>query len=93
MKTINEFIKEIEGSEALQKEFEAIKDKDAAAAFLKKYDVDATVKDFTDAITPEGEITDDEATAAAGGVYRNPNTRRPNDDTHIKAPRANGNYV
>ena len=68
MKTINEFIKEIEDSEALQKEFEAIKDKDAAAAFLKKYDVDATVKDFADAITPEGEITDDESTAAAGGV-------------------------
>jgi hypothetical protein len=68
MKTIEEFIKEIEGSKALQKEFETISDKDAAAAFLKKYDVDATVKDFADAITTEGEITDDEATAAAGGV-------------------------
>jgi hypothetical protein len=38
MKTIQDFIKEIEGSAALQDELKAIKDKDAAAAFLKKYD-------------------------------------------------------
>ena len=52
----------------IRKEFETISDKDAAAAFLKKYDVDATVKDFADAITPEGEVSDDEAAAAAGGA-------------------------
>lgn len=39
------------------------------------------------------ELTDEEVADIAGGVYRNPNTRRPNDDTHIKAPKANGNYV
>lgn len=39
------------------------------------------------------ELTDEEVENVAGGVYRNPNTRRPNDDTHIKAPKAKGNYV
>ncbi len=39
------------------------------------------------------ELTDEEVDNVAGGVYRNPNTRRPNDDTHIKAPKAKGNYV
>ena len=39
------------------------------------------------------ELTDEEVADIAGGVYRNPNTRRPNDDTHIKAPKAKGNYV
>ncbi len=97
MKTIEEFIRQIESSAALQDELKAIKDKDALAAFLKKNDVDVTVEQFAEAkdiIAEVGvELTDEEVADIAGGVYRNPNTRRPNDDTHIKAPKANGNYV
>ena len=70
MKTIEEFIKEIESSETLKNELKAIKDKDALAAFLKKYDVDGTVEDFGKALKSkaeaEGEITDDAAEAVAG---------------------------
>ncbi len=73
MKTIEAFIKEIEGSEALKNEIKAIKDKDALAAFLKKYDVDGTVEDFGKAIQAkngaEGEISDDAAEAVAGGSW------------------------
>ena len=74
MKTIQDFIKEIEGSAALQDELKAIKDKDALAAFLKKNDVDGTVEDFGKAIQAqaeaEGEITDDAAEAVAGGSWK-----------------------
>ena len=73
MKTIEEFIKEIEGSAELQAALKAIKDKDALAAFLKKNDVDGTVDDFGKAIQAqaeaEGEITDDAAEAVAGGGF------------------------
>ena len=69
MKTIEEFIREIEGSEALQKELEAITDKDAASAFLKKYDCDGSVEDFANALSGEGEITDENADAVAGGSF------------------------
>ena len=71
MKTIEAFIKEIEGSAELQAALKEIKDKDALAAFLKKNDVDGTVEDFVKAIKAkteaEGEITDDAAEAVAGG--------------------------
>ena len=70
MKTIQDFIKEIEGSAELQAALKAIKDKDSLAAFLKKYDVDGTVEDFGKALKSkaeaEGEITDDAAEAVAG---------------------------
>ena len=73
MKTIEEFIKEIEGSAEHQAALKAIKDKDALAAFLKKNDVDGTVDDFGKAIQAqaeaEGEITDDAAEAVAGGGF------------------------
>ncbi len=73
MKTIEEFIKEIEGSAALQDELKAIKDKDALAAFLKKNDVDGTVEDFGKAIQAqteaEGELSDEAAEAVAGGDW------------------------
>ena len=73
MKTIQDLIKEIEGSAALQDELKAIKDKDALAAFLKKNDVDGTVDDFGKAIQAkngaEGEISDDAAEAVAGGGW------------------------
>ena len=74
MKTIEAFIKEIEGSDALKNELKAIKDNDALAAFLKKYDVEGTVEDFGKAIQAqaeaEGEISDDAAEAVAGGSWK-----------------------
>ena len=73
MKTIEEFIKEIQGSAELQAALNAIKDKDALAAFLKKNDVDGTVEDFGKAIKAkteaEGELADDAAEAVAGGTF------------------------
>ena len=76
MKTIEAFIKEIEGSAELQAALKAIKDKDALAAFLKKNDVDGTVEDFSKAIKAkneaEGELSDDDAEAVAGGgIFKN----------------------
>ena len=73
MKTIEAFIKEIEGSAELQAALQEIKDKDALAAFLKKNDVDGTVEDFGKAIKAkteaEGELSDDDAEAVAGGKH------------------------
>ncbi len=72
MKTVEEFIKKVEASEELRNEMNAVKDNEAAKAFLKKYEVDATVEEFGKALNsnkPEGEIEDDEAEAAAGGWW------------------------
>lgn len=73
MKTIEAFIKEIEGSAELKAALNAIKDKDALADFLKKNDVDGTVEEFADAIKAkfgaEGEISDEAAEAVAGGDW------------------------
>ncbi len=86
MKTIEEFIKEIEGSEALQKELEVIEDKDAAAAFLKKYDCGGTAEEFGKALKAlnEGEIGDDAAESAAGGWIIDPKNTR---DSFLKSIR------
>ena len=71
MKTAQDFIKEIEGSAELQAALKEIKDKDALAEFLKKNDVDGTVEDFGKAVQAkagaEGELSDDDAEAVAGG--------------------------
>jgi predicted ribosomally synthesized peptide with nif11-like leader len=71
MKTIEAFIEEIEGSEALQEELKAIKDEGALAEFLKEHDVEGTVQEFAKAMQAkaegEGEISDDDAEAVAGG--------------------------
>ena len=73
MKTIEAFIKEIEGSAALQEELKGIKDKDAFAAFLKKYDVEGSVEDFANAIQPNTgswvELSDEELENVAGGGF------------------------
>ena len=74
MKTIEELFNEINASEELQEEFKAIKDDDAVAAFLKKYDCGATVDEFGDYLIAqkfgkEGELSDDEASAASGGMW------------------------
>ncbi|MBQ9384726.1 MAG: hypothetical protein IJT87_10875 [Ruminiclostridium sp.] len=78
MKTIDEFIKEIEGSDTLLKELEAIEDMDAAAAFLKKYDCGGTAEEFGKALKAlnEGEISDDAAESAAGGWIIDPKNTR-----------------
>ena len=70
MKTINEFVKEIEGSKAIQEELKAVKDKEALAVLLKKNDVDGTVEDFAKEVKSkaEGAISDDDAEAVAGGL-------------------------
>lgn len=73
MKTIEQFIKEIEGSADLQNEIKAIKDQDVLAEFLKKNDVEGTVQDFGKAVKAkggaEGEISDDVASTVDGGRY------------------------
>ena len=73
MKTIQDFIKEIQGSAELQAALKAIKDKDALAAFLKEQGVDGTVEQFAEAIKSkvgaEGELSDDDAEAVAGGTF------------------------
>ena len=69
MKTVEEFIKEIEGSEALRNELEELEPKDAVA-FLRKNDCGATFEEFCKALKAfyEGEISDDEVESAAGGL-------------------------
>ena len=73
MKTVEEFIKEIESSETLQNELKGIKDKDALSDFLKRNDVSATAEEFVKAFKAkkeaEGEITDDDVEAVAGGGW------------------------
>ena len=46
MKTVEEFIKEIESSETLPNVLKGIKDKDALSDFLKKNDVGTTAEEF-----------------------------------------------
>lgn len=73
MKTIEEFYKEIAGSPELQNELKGIKDKDAILDFLKRNDVSATAEEFVKAFKAkkeaEGEITDDDVEAIAGGGW------------------------
>ena len=70
MKTIEEFIRQIEGSDALKNEIKAIKDKVGLAEFLKKHGYDASVENLMEYVQshPEGEISDHDAAAAAGGA-------------------------
>ena len=80
MKTIEEFIKEIDDSKELQREFGTLKNKEAFTDFLEKYDVSGTADDFSNALMAkvkqklnlegrEGELRDDEAEAVAGGFF------------------------
>ena len=70
MKTIEEFIKELDASEALQEEITAVEDMNALGVFLKKYDIDASAGAFRDALKAklEGELSDDDVEAVAGGA-------------------------
>lgn len=71
MKTVEEFIEEIEESAELQDKLAAVKDEGTLAELLKEHDVDGTVEGFANAVKAkagaEGEISDDDAEAAAGG--------------------------
>ena len=71
MKTIEDFYKEIVGSEPLQAELKTIQDMDALALFLSKHDCHASAKEFADYIQSqsEGELTDDGANAVSGGYF------------------------
>lgn len=74
MKTLEEFMKEINGSEELQKELKDLKDQKSADAFLKKNDCDATAAELAEYLKShmggtEGELSDDDASAASGGIW------------------------
>ena len=72
MKTVEDFFKEIEGSETLQNDLKGIKGKNALSDFLKKNNVGTTAEEFVKAFKAkkeaEGEITDDAAENVAGGA-------------------------
>jgi hypothetical protein len=73
MKTIEEFIREIESSEELQNELKEINSKEAADEFLKKHDCGATAGEFGKALNArsEGALDDDLSESAAGGLDAN----------------------
>lgn len=48
MKTLEEFIKEIETSKELQEKFRSLKGKDATDAFLKNHDCDAVAHELAE---------------------------------------------
>lgn len=69
MKTLEEFIKEIEASKGLQEELKNVKDKEAAEAFLKKHECGASVEEFVKYVKgqSEGAIEDEDVLMIAGG--------------------------
>ena len=73
MKTIEEMYKEIDGSEELQNKLEGVQDNASIEAFLKEYDCGATAEEFKNFVkskrggNTEGEISDDDVEAVAGG--------------------------
>ena len=69
MKTIEEFAKEISGSEELQKAVKEIKDKASFEAFLKANGCSATADEFVKFVKSqaEGEIGDETAESITGG--------------------------
>ena len=94
MKTVEEFVEEIAGSAALQDELGAVKDEDALAELLKRYNVDGTVEEFlrfvsseaeTDA-EGEGAISDDDAEAVAGGIQAGDVTKQIRPEFVIHKP-------
>ena len=71
MKTVEEFVKEINASEKLQKEIAEIKDKASLEGFLTKNGCDATAEEFAKFVetSGEGEISDETAGEIAGGIW------------------------
>ena len=76
MKTLEAFVEELRNSEALQKEFCTISCNEELEGFLKKNDCEAAIEDFVGFMqsalvkTEEGELSDEEAEAVAGGDIR-----------------------
>lgn len=72
MKTLEDLLKEISTSDELQNELTSMKKGQYAEieAFLKKHDCSASAEEFVNYLKSslEGEIGDDEASAAAGGT-------------------------
>ena len=79
MKTIEELIKKIDNSDEMKKELEAVSDKNGLEEFLKKYDCGANAEDFVKTVESlsEGEISDESAEAAAGGIASNSDDETP----------------
>ena len=71
MKTLEEFVKEINASEELQKEIAELKDKASLEAFLKVHGCNATVDEFAEFVETkkEGEIGDEAAENVSGGLW------------------------
>ena len=71
MKTVEEFVKEINSSEKLQKELAEIKDKASLEVFLQKNGCGATAEEFAKFVakSDEGEISDETAGEIAGGIW------------------------
>ena len=69
MKTLEEFYGELVESKELQEELHAASD-EMLGAFLRKHGCNADAKEFTSFIRSqsEGEIEDDDAKNAAGGI-------------------------
>ena len=69
MKTIEELYNEINASEELKKVVSEIKDKETFAAFLKQHGCSASAEEFVKFVKAqrEGEISDDDVAAVAGG--------------------------
>ena len=76
MKTLEAFVEELRNSEALQKEFCTISCDEELEGFLKKNDCEAAIEDFVGFMqsalvkTEEGELSDEDAEAVAGGDVR-----------------------
>jgi len=70
MKTLESLLAEIAASEQLQTELDAITDKDALEAFLKKHGCSASPEEIAKLAEEqeEGEISDEDAEEAAGGL-------------------------
>lgn len=75
MKTLEEFIKEIESSEELKEELKSAYE-EALGAFLQKHGCEATAKEFSDFVRSqeEGEICDGDVETVAGGMWGGPPT-------------------
>ena len=77
MKTLEAFVKEVGASKELQKELFALEDVASLEAFLKKNGCNATAEEFVKAMAPaEGELTDDDAKAVAGGIIADRQLRK-----------------
>lgn len=71
MKTIEELYNEINESDELKKAISTVKDKKELEVFLKEHGCEATADEFVKFIKTqrEGELGDDDASAAAGGRF------------------------